>query len=230
MWHVKPLLSAKSVVCMGWRGGGGKELNWVSVKVVEWPPVQKKGNERALTRCWYCVGTSTKVIWFIKDVFYKPRVVICKKRHFFCGQTNARKIPWKRAWQPTPVPLSWEFHRQRSLAGYIQSMGSQSQTWLSDCHLETNDNLQIVDNTFNILTNLIQKCILSNSIWCLFLIWGAWWEPGHAEKDHGAWPGWGAHGQWRSARETGVCFTQPWAWGSGHLSDWRASVTETALL
>ena len=29
-----------------------------------------------------------------------------------------RKIPWRRAWQPTPVFLPGESHRQRSLAGY----------------------------------------------------------------------------------------------------------------
>ena len=28
------------------------------------------------------------------------------------------KIPWRRAWQPTPVFLSRELHGQRSLAGY----------------------------------------------------------------------------------------------------------------
>ena len=29
-----------------------------------------------------------------------------------------RKIPWSRAWQPTPVFLPGESHGQRSLAGY----------------------------------------------------------------------------------------------------------------
>ena len=29
-----------------------------------------------------------------------------------------RKIPWRRAWQPTPVSLPGETHGQRSLAGY----------------------------------------------------------------------------------------------------------------
>ena len=29
-----------------------------------------------------------------------------------------RKIPWSRKWQPTPVFLAGEFHRQRSLVGY----------------------------------------------------------------------------------------------------------------
>ena len=30
----------------------------------------------------------------------------------------ARKIPWSREWQPTPVFFPGEFHGQRSLAGY----------------------------------------------------------------------------------------------------------------
>ena len=29
-----------------------------------------------------------------------------------------RKIPWRRAWQPTPVSLLGEFRGQRSLVGY----------------------------------------------------------------------------------------------------------------
>jgi len=29
-----------------------------------------------------------------------------------------RKIPWRRAWQPSPVFLLGESHGQRSLAGY----------------------------------------------------------------------------------------------------------------
>ena len=30
----------------------------------------------------------------------------------------ARKIPWSRKWQPTPIFLPGEFHRQRTLKGY----------------------------------------------------------------------------------------------------------------
>ena len=33
-------------------------------------------------------------------------------------QSLDRKIPWRRAWQPSPVFLSREFHGQRSLAGF----------------------------------------------------------------------------------------------------------------
>ena len=32
-----------------------------------------------------------------------------------------RKIPWRKAWQPTPVFLPGESHKQRSLVGYISS-------------------------------------------------------------------------------------------------------------
>ena len=39
-----------------------------------------------------------------------------------CGRPTldswARKIPWRRKWQPTPVFLPGEFHGQRSLVGY----------------------------------------------------------------------------------------------------------------
>ena len=40
------------------------------------------------------------------------------KRHGF--DPWIRKIPWRRAWQPTPVFLPEESHEQRSLAGYSQ--------------------------------------------------------------------------------------------------------------
>jgi len=38
------------------------------------------------------------------------------KRHGF--DPWVRKIPWRRAWQPTPVFLPKESHGQRGLAGY----------------------------------------------------------------------------------------------------------------
>ena len=38
------------------------------------------------------------------------------KRHGF--KFWVRKVPWRRAWQPTPVFLPGESHGQRKLAGY----------------------------------------------------------------------------------------------------------------
>ena len=41
-------------------------------------------------------------------------------RHKRCGfDPWVRKIPWRRAQQPTPVFLPGEAHGQRSLVGYI---------------------------------------------------------------------------------------------------------------
>ena len=42
-----------------------------------------------------------------------------------CLVPGSRRFPWRRAWQPTPIFLPGESHGQRSLMGYIQSMGSQ---------------------------------------------------------------------------------------------------------
>ena len=55
----------------------------------------------------------------------------------------ARKIPWRRKWQPTPVFLSWEFHGQRSLLGYSAWSHKELDTiysnknllWVSTGHL-----------------------------------------------------------------------------------------------
>ena len=41
------------------------------------------------------------------------------------------KIPWRRAWQPTPVFLFGEIHGQRSLVGY-SPWGRKGQTRLSN--------------------------------------------------------------------------------------------------
>ena len=38
------------------------------------------------------------------------------KRHWF--DSWVRKIPWRGAWQPTPVILPGKPHRERSLGGY----------------------------------------------------------------------------------------------------------------
>ena len=48
------------------------------------------------------------------------------KTIFFFKEKKKKPIPkakpvWRRAWQPTPVFLPGEFHRQRSLVGYSPS-------------------------------------------------------------------------------------------------------------
>ena len=46
-----------------------------------------------------------------------------------------RKIPWRRAWEPTPVFLPWESHGQRSLV--LHSGVTKNQTWLKQLSTHT---------------------------------------------------------------------------------------------
>ena len=64
-----------------------------------------------------------------------PRVVLVVKslpanagemRHGF--DPWVRMIPWRRAWQPTPVFLPGESHGQRSLADYNPWVGKELDT------------------------------------------------------------------------------------------------------
>ena len=48
-----------------------------------------------------------------KELSYQCRR--CKRCEF---DLWVRKIPWRRAWQPTPVFLPGESHKQKSLVGY----------------------------------------------------------------------------------------------------------------
>jgi len=49
------------------------------------------------------------------------------RRHKRCGFNPwIGKIPWRRKWQPTPVFVPGESRGQRSLVGYIQSLGRYS--------------------------------------------------------------------------------------------------------
>ena len=48
-----------------------------------------------------------------------------------------RKIPWRRAWQPTPVFLPRESHGQRSLVGYSPWGCKESDTTEATLHAHT---------------------------------------------------------------------------------------------
>ena len=41
---------------------------------------------------------------------------------------GSERLPWRKAWQPTPVFLPEESHRPRSLAGYIPRGRKESDT------------------------------------------------------------------------------------------------------
>ena len=50
----------------------------------------------------------------------------CRRRKRLGFSSWAGKIPWRRAWHPTPVFLPGESHGQRSLAGYSSSGWKES--------------------------------------------------------------------------------------------------------
>ena len=70
------------------------------------------------------------------------------------------KIPWRRAWQSTPVFLPGKVHGQWSLVGY-KSMGvAKSWTWLSNFHYyatKKQTNTRNKENTFNLIVHYLEK-------------------------------------------------------------------------
>ena len=64
------------------------------------------------------------VVWMVKDL---PAM------HETWVWSLVKKIPWRRAWQPTPVSLPREFHGQRSLVGHSRWGRKESDTteWLT---------------------------------------------------------------------------------------------------
>ena len=68
-----------------------------------------------LTLCnpMYC-----KVPGFLDGVNGKEPSCQCRRHKGFRPNPWVGKIPWRRAWQPTPVFLPGESHGQRSLVGY----------------------------------------------------------------------------------------------------------------
>jgi len=68
---------------------------------------------------------SIEAYLFTNAVVRTPQVTLAVKNlpanagDIRCGfDLKVGKIPWRRAWQPTPVCLPGESHGHRSLAGY----------------------------------------------------------------------------------------------------------------
>ena len=68
---------------------------------------------------------------------FSSKEPICQcTRHQRCGfDPWVRKIPWRRAWLPTPVLSPGESHGQRSLAGRLQRVRHD---WKTNSQLATN--------------------------------------------------------------------------------------------
>ena len=71
--------------------------------------------------CWEADSTmklASLKLFRAGDASSKEPTCQCR-RHKRCGfDPWARKIPWRRTWQPTSVFLPEEAHQQRNLVGY----------------------------------------------------------------------------------------------------------------
>ena len=80
-----------------------------------------------------------------------------------------RKIPWRRGWLPTPAFLPGEFHGQRGLAGYIQSVGLQRvrHDWATDTYTcSIGKCSELIFNIVNIVVQSLSSVRLCNHIDC----------------------------------------------------------------
>ena len=84
------------------------------------PPTARTNWTKSLLWVEFVMPTTTMVALVVKNPFANAGDLRDK-----CSIPGLGKMPGKRNWQPTPVFLPGKSHGQRSLAGYIQSMGLQ---------------------------------------------------------------------------------------------------------
>ena len=82
-----------------------------------------------------------------------------RRRHGF--NPGVEKIPWRRAWQPTPVFLRGESHGHRSLAGYIHWV-AQSRTQLKQLSIHT-----VYSGYWSLVRHMVLKIFI---VWVTFLL------------------------------------------------------------
>ena len=85
---------------------------------------------------WLCNNYSlnTTVLGFTGGVSHEQPACQCRRRKRHRFNPWVRKIPWRRARQPTPVFLSGEPHGQSSLAGYGPQGHKQLETTEATWH------------------------------------------------------------------------------------------------
>ena len=92
------------------------QTHFISISIYLWISIPYQ------TSLEFCKGNCDR--WF-KISCYPQGFSWCCRQWRICLQCRrpafnpwVGKIPWRRAWQPTPVFLPGEFHGQRSLVGY----------------------------------------------------------------------------------------------------------------
>jgi len=91
-----------------------------------------------------------------------------------CGWV--RKIPWRRAWQPTPVSLPRKSHGQKSLADYSPQCHKESFTakWKREPELNASFQVQRLDLSLPISFLLVTHLWHVEQIRVILPNWGLW--------------------------------------------------------
>ena len=144
---------------------------------------------RKSTKCLACEG-SGKNMGFPGGGSGKEPTCQCRRHKKWCGfDPWMGKIPWRRAWQPTPVFLPGESHGQRRLAGYSPGGHRELDTTEQPEHarMHTGKSIQVIAFPMSPSSEFLPwdpSCaswIKSN---CLFLVSNKW--HGEAiERKHG---------------------------------------------
>ena len=78
---------------------------------------------------YHCFLGALKIAWASQVVLVVKNLSASAGDGKRCGfDPWVTKIPWRRAWQPTPVFLPGESHGQRSLEGYSPQGCQESDT------------------------------------------------------------------------------------------------------
>ena len=120
---------------------------WTSVFIFAWP------NFILWSKCLYVlkIHVLKGLPWWISGKEYTCQ---CRRSNRLGFDPWVRKIPWKRAWQPTPVFLPGESHGQRSLSLVSSSpwgrkeSGTAEATWHARRH-----KLSKTDDAFSALAH-----------------------------------------------------------------------------
>ena len=104
----------------------GYSTNGISqARILEWVAISSSSESSQLRDQTQvsCIAGGLFISWATReaqfgDVSGKEPAYQCRRHKRLWFDPWVGKIPWRRAWQPTPVFLSGESHGQRSLVGY----------------------------------------------------------------------------------------------------------------
>ena len=96
-----------------------------------------------------------------------PVVLFCRRARFNPWVT---KIPWRRAWLPTPVFFSGKFHGQRILLGYSPWDHKESNTTEQLTHTQDERRAKDMDSNIEKFAHIIGKHMGKSLNNCIYMV------------------------------------------------------------